>query len=416
MGEASLNVDWSSSQSIVLLNPHLASGEREALREVAVWGESQIQSANQGLIWITTSGSTNGSASLIALRRSGFLASAQAVVNRFSLTSADSWVLALPLWHVGGLSILARAHLQKASVYVFQEKWSAPQFFEFLNDKKPALLSLVPTQLFDLVQLGVRSPVGLKKVFLGGAILEDSIARRALDLGWPVVSTFGMTETSSMIGVNDLNSPQALPLGHFEPLSHVELRQDAESAALQVRGPSVFAAKISKDDRALGKAEGFRGWSVREFPAGSWWSSSDMISWGERSFQWLGREDDFIKVKGEGLFLSKVLEHLNSFLRRDGQVQFRLSAVGIHNLSDPRRGARLVGMIEDLEEPNASTKEFCERKISDYNQAVPSHEKIYGFVIRADWPRTDLGKLRRQEAAEILENSKEQIVPVNYNK
>jgi len=144
-------IDFESGETAVLLNPRLpeetAGQVRERLARAPV---------PPGLVWLATSGS-RGPAKLVGLRREALLASAAAVNAHLEASVDDAWLLALPTFHVGGLGILARAHISGARVVEpFGEVgWSAERFLDAVRTEGCRLSALVPTQLFDLVETGM---------------------------------------------------------------------------------------------------------------------------------------------------------------------------------------------------------------------------------------------------------------------
>ena len=71
------------------------------------------------------------------------------MISFFKISQHLNWGSVLPLYHVGGLGTIARAYLTQGRV-VFQE-WS--QFSaDWISQNQIHILSLVPTQIFDLVQ------------------------------------------------------------------------------------------------------------------------------------------------------------------------------------------------------------------------------------------------------------------------
>jgi O-succinylbenzoic acid--CoA ligase len=67
------------------------------------------------------------------------------------------------------------------------------------------IASMVPTQLQRLVEAGAQPGPDLRLVMLGGAAADP----RILDAGWPVVTTYGMTQTCSAVAVDGRPLPNA---------------------------------------------------------------------------------------------------------------------------------------------------------------------------------------------------------------
>ena len=64
------------------------------------------------LVWLLSSGTQSvDEIKAIALSIEAILQSAKAVNKHLRATAKDRWLLTLPFYHIGGLSIFARAHL-----------------------------------------------------------------------------------------------------------------------------------------------------------------------------------------------------------------------------------------------------------------------------------------------------------------
>ncbi|MBL7687804.1 MAG: AMP-binding protein, partial [Bdellovibrionaceae bacterium] len=190
-------------------------------------------------LWLATSGTTSGmkSGSLVVLSHEALEVSARAVNSHLQVSSQDRWGLALPLFHIGGLMILIRAALVGVGVSRFDESWDARRFHRWLGDARVTLLSLVPTQVFDLVEAGLTAPRGLRAVIVGGARLEPELFQRARDLGWPLLVSYGMTECGSQVATGSLAEP-----GVLRPLLHVEAR--SVDGVIEIRSRAMMTAKL----------------------------------------------------------------------------------------------------------------------------------------------------------------------------
>ena len=88
---------------------------------------------------------------LVAISKAAFLASALSVNEVLSAEQDDTWVNVLPPYHVGGLSIYARAFLKKSLVVngyknsEAQNKWNASFFVDTIENHGGNLTSLVTT-------------------------------------------------------------------------------------------------------------------------------------------------------------------------------------------------------------------------------------------------------------------------------
>ena len=103
------------------------------------------------------------------LSHRNFLASAEAAARHLGSRPDDRWLACMPLFHVGGLSILLRAALAGLPVVV-HERFDPEAASHALDTEEITLVSLVPTMLERLLDArGERpAPPRLRCVLLGG--------------------------------------------------------------------------------------------------------------------------------------------------------------------------------------------------------------------------------------------------------
>jgi O-succinylbenzoic acid--CoA ligase len=106
-----------------------------------------------------------------------------------------------------------------------------------LREEAVTLVSLVPTTLRRLLDAGLHAggAPALRAVVLGGAAIDPALLRRAREAGIPVRTTYGMTETASMVVVDG------------RPVFCARVR--AEDGELVVRGPMVGGGEHRTRDR-----------------------------------------------------------------------------------------------------------------------------------------------------------------------
>jgi O-succinylbenzoic acid--CoA ligase len=114
-----------------------------------------------------TSGST-GNARHIVLSKTSLLLSAAVVNEHLQVEATSAWGLCLPWWHVGGFGVLARAFQAQCGYALYTEKWQALGALAWLRDMRVTHVSMVPTQLHDIVQARCLAPPSLREVVIGG--------------------------------------------------------------------------------------------------------------------------------------------------------------------------------------------------------------------------------------------------------
>lgn len=369
-----------NGQSHLMLNPRLPSKEREKLEK---WFADF--SGPRDHYWIQSSGSSaaaNESSKLIALSKKAFRSAASAANRFLGATREDVWGLNLPDFHVGGLSIWARseltggrvADLRKPTTLTFREQ--IPNFLSDLRNQGVTLLSLVPTQVYDLVEQRAEPPSSLRAIVVGGAALEASLYRRARELGWPLLPSFGMTEVCSQIATAPLSSLQSDPevYPQLQVLDHLRVQCD-EDGFLILDGESLLTGVCRF-------VEGLAQYQMRQGP----YVSSDRV---ELSFspekkvflKALGRAMEFVKINGEGVNLFALRE---KFAAHSPEMSSQLV---ILDVPDERRGARIIAVTE------AQDLRRLQQALESWNlQAFPP-ERILELRHLKHIPRTELGKV-----------------------
>jgi len=176
-----------------------------------------------------TSGST-GQPKAVMHRAGHHWCSAQAANRQAPLSPGDRWLCSLPLYHVGGLSILFRCLAGGASV-CFPDP--AMSLAAVVREMKSSHLSLVPTQLQRWIRDTDFDLATVKRVLIGGAPLSESLLREALARGVPVATSYGMTETASQVAATP---PGESVEGSGRPLEHAEIMISSEREILVKAG------------------------------------------------------------------------------------------------------------------------------------------------------------------------------------
>ena len=299
---------------------------------------------------IPTSGST-GEPKGVQLSRAALDASARATHARIGLEPDDRWLSCLPWQHIGGIQVMLRARLLDIPL-VIHERFEVDR----VASADATLLSLVPTQLLRLLEAGV-DVARFRVILLGGAAAPASLIGRAAAAGAPVVTTYGMSETSGGC-VYD---------GH--PLDGVEVRL-GPSGQIQVRGPVLMSGYRLRPDL-----------DAESFDDG-WFVTSDLGVLDDKGgLTVTGRADDVIITGGENVVASQVAAVL--------AAHPDLSEVAVTGLDDSEWGQRLVavavprraGVVPSL----AELREWCGDRLS-------AAARPRSLVVVDDIPKLGSGK------------------------
>lgn len=338
------------------------------------------------LVYFKTSGSS-GEPKWIGLSREALRVSADAVNRHLEVGASSVWVLALPVEHVGGFGVVMRALQAGCGLERFGRKWNAPEFAAWLASVQATHLSLVPTQVHDLVAAGLRAPSSLRAVVVGGGCLSAVDGRAARELGWPVLASYGMTEAGSQIATQGLElldssySPEPLGL-----LPCWEARS-SDSGRIEIRGDALFRGWLRREES---------GWRFEE-RAGDWFVTSDSGTVEGRQIRIAGRADARVKILGELVDPAAVQAEIVT--ASAGAIHQRELAVVA--VDDARAGKRLVLVHENSVPPAA-----IEAALNSYHGQCPGFRRISATAAVEQIPRSPLGKPLGSELSRIASEAK----------
>ena len=354
----------------LLLNPKLPNAERNILVELKEKFESRF--SHSGFFLIASSGSSkreSESVKLISISHEAILNSARRFNQFFGAERHDIWGLVLPTFHVAGLSVLARAFLVSAQVVMTD--WTADNMENWLKLNSISFLSLVPAQVYDLVQRKIQAPLTIKKVFVGAGALSTSLRADFRKLGWPVVETYGMTETCSMIAIRENQRKE------FSLLPGV--RVQCEEGFLKISCDSLAHSAIQKK----------QGDSIVTLFASDWLLTEDRARVSNEGIEFLGRSSEYIKVLGEGVSLPELREKLDEISLSNNRG---FGERYLFSVADERTENLLVLVVQ-----NTVPEDVAEKLVAEFNRVVRGYEKIHKVVRVAQIPLTNLGKIKIED-------------------
>jgi O-succinylbenzoic acid--CoA ligase len=283
---------WEQGKVACPINPRLPPGRREEMIQELT--QTPIVSKEGLAVLLFTSGST-GMPKIAGISHRALLKSALSVVEALSIERSDRWCLSLPLYHVGGIGIVLRCMLAQATV-VF-------------DAKEATLLSLVPTQLYRMLKTNDPGLLAKRAIIVGGAPIPEEL----LGKGLPLMTTWGMTETSSMMTLS----------GNVLCKREVKLEGDGE---ILVRGEVLFEGYLQED-----------GTLKRPMTQDGWFATKDLGAFEDGKLCIKGRKDRLFIAYGENVHPEEIEEEI---LKLRGILQ----AVVVP-ISDPEIGAFPVAFV-----------------------------------------------------------------------
>lgn len=326
-----------------LLNPEI-QWQKSILDFLEEW-----RSDNEFVI-AHTSGST-GQPKAISLPKSAMRLSARLTGEFFGLKNGDKALLGMPVNFIAGKMMLVRAAELKLQLFCIGPK-SKIDFNEF-----PALdfVPLTPMQLensFDSID-------SIKTLLIGGAPLSDALRSRLLKKNVNAYESYGMTETITHIGLKKIAED------FFETLPQVKISKDSRNC-LTIQTP-YFEEEIITNDLV---------------------EIAD-----EKHFKWLGRYDNIINSGGIKLIPEQIEEKLKAHIKQTFIVAGK---------PDDLLGEKLILIIEDPKSaaiPGRSTKGL-ENQLPFL--VLDKYEIPKEMYFIKEFPRTESGKIKRKETANLL--------------
>lgn len=354
-------IDWHSNETDIFLNPRIENHKKLRYNHLL---KEQTQLA--GHIWFATSGTT-GNFKCVALSKKALLCSARAVNEHFDSTSSDIWINVLPTFHVGGAGVFARSFLAQAKVinlYSDDKKWNPQEFTLLAEQAKATLSALVPTQLHDLVKKQIKSPKSLRAIIIGGGHLDTSLRSQALELGWRIYPSYGLTECASQVATSKV--------GQLEILNHIEAKIDPQGFIL-LKSPSLLTTYAFIEENTI---------RFYDPKIDGWFNTGDKGILDGKYLTVLGRGADFLKIGGESVNLQQAQSHLE-------RLKIELKIVQ-ETLLFPQKDERLGHIIAMCVE-GVLTSEI-QTLLEEYNKKVLPFERIRHIITVDTIQRTPLEK------------------------
>ena len=329
---------------------------------------------------IYTSGTT-GRPKGAVLTHGNFYWSAVGSAANLGVEADDRWLACLPLYHVGGLSIVLRSAIYGTTA-VIHERFDEARVVRALREERVMLLSVVAAMLQRIYAVDSDPyPSTLRAVLLGGGPAPRPLLEASAERGVPVLQTYGLSETCSQVAT--LSSADALrKLGSAGlPLSGTTVRIEidgseaprGEIGEIVVSGPTVCAGYLNRPEAT---AEAIRD---------GWLHTGDLGYLDDEGYLYVAdRRDDLIVSGGENVYPAEVESALLAFPG--------IEECAVVGLPDERWGALVTAVLvpsTGVELDAAAVEAHLRERLAGYK--VPRRID----VTTAPLPRTASGKVQR---------------------
>lgn len=349
---------------------------------------SDFNSSNIAVMLFTSG--TSGKPKAVPLSYDNLFAAFKAGNSIFNYSEDDSWYLNLPLYHIGGFSILVRAMLAGSSI-ILPESNELGTLKINLEILKPTLVSLVPTQLKRICENEIQPNKKLRAALIGGGFSDETILTQAINLGWKIYKVYGSTETSAFVTALTSAEVNAKPNSVGKPLQNVKIKiYDDErndlpinmSGEVAVKAESLFSGYFENNEA-----------TSNAFYSG-YYLTGDFGFFDEDGYLFLeNRRTDLIVSGGENISPIEIEQAISLFPNID--------EVCVFGLPDREWGEIAAVVISSKDKSEIDFSElriFLKEKLSSFK--LP--KKYYQL---AELPKSAIGKIKRSEVKKRFTSS-----------
>jgi len=327
-----------------------------------------------------TSG-TSGAPKGACLTYGNIFYSAMASAYRIGVLPHDRWLCVLPLYHVGGMSVILRSALYGTAVDL-HPRFELEAVNHALTYDPVTMVSLVPTMLHRLMDIRRQEwNPDFRLVLLGGAAPAEALIQRCVEEGIPVSTTYGLTEAASQVATALPEQVIQKPKSVGTPLMFASVRViddngeevlRREYGQIVVSGPTVMAGYYRNED------------ATRRTIINGELHTGDIGYLDEDGALWVvQRRTDLIVTGGENVYPAEVEAVL---LKHPG-----VEAAVVFGVNDAEWGQRVAAVIQLNDEASIEPAEldaWCREHLAGYK--CP---RRYHFV--DSLPLTASGKINR---------------------
>jgi len=333
-----------------------------------------------------TSGSS-GKPKAVELSFSNLIQSAKIGNKYLKQTKEDRWLASLPFYHIGGFSIIFRALIFGTEI-ILPNNLKLQSIIQTINQLKPTLISLVSSQMSELLKNNIHPDDELSHVLLGGGFIDSNLMREALHKGWNVSKVYGSTETSSFVTVLSPDEFKVKPESVGKPIppneiiiydeNRNELPNNTEGE-IAIKSPAVMKGYL-KDDTA----------TKNKLFNGVYLTGDIGYKDPEGYIHVVNRRSDLIVTGGENVNPAELEEMIMKFSK--------VKEVCVFGIDDVTWGQKIAAVIV-----SQTSEKFEIEELEDFLKNKIASFKIPKQIFFVDeLPKTELGKIKRETVKQMF--------------
>ncbi|MEC0520921.1 o-succinylbenzoate--CoA ligase [Bacillus inaquosorum] len=295
------------------------------------------------------------------------------------ITEQDRWLIALPLFHISGLSALFKSVIYGMTV-VLHQRFSVSDVLDSIARHQVTMISAVQTMLASLLEETSRCPETIRCILLGGGPAPLPLLEECREKGFPVFQSYGMTETCSQIVTLSPEFSMEKLGSAGKPLFSCEIKIERDGQAckpfehgeIMVKGPNVMKSYFNRESA-----------NEASFQNG-WLKTGDLGYLDSDGFLYvLDRRSDLIISGGENIYPAEVESVLLSHPA--------VAEAGVSGAEDQKWG-KVPHAYLVLHKPVSAEEltAYCKERLAKYK--IPAK-----FFILDSLPRNASNKLLRNQ-------------------
>jgi acyl-CoA synthetase (AMP-forming)/AMP-acid ligase II len=370
---------------VAVTDNNAGTGEYAQFLESGAATELPAPAPDAPWLMLYTSGTT-GRPKGCLLTQTGQMASTSASLVYWGVGQEDRLLIALPLFHVGGLGILLTHFAAGAASIICRRHLATPALLDLAVAESCRSLCVSPTLLPEIIALQRTAPRNLtiSRVTMGGGMHETALVREVRDvLGTEILAGYGQTEAGNFVCYLNATEQLKRPTACGRPLRHIQASiQDAdgtpvppgEVGELCLRGPSIMSGYWRNPTATAA--------TLRN----GWLRSGDMMRLDADGFlHFVSRSKELIKSGGENVYPREVELVL---LAHPG-----VADACVFGVPDETWGEAVKAAIV----PNPTNPPDPAALVAWCRQHIAGYKRPRYIEFMASLPRSPLGKLATQD-------------------
>ena len=306
-------------------------------------------------------------------------ANASSTADAWKLGAGDVALVDAPLFHTGGLNVLATPLLYAGGTVVVAPRFEAEASGDLIVEHRATIAFGVPTMLERFIATGVVDRSSVRLWVTGGAPCPHSLLDAFAEKGRMLVQGFGMTEC----GPNCFRPFDGMAKGAIGlPTRALEMRlvdddgadvPEGESGELLLRGPQLFLGYFRDPEATRG--------AFRD----GWLKTGDVLRATPEGWFVAGRKKEMFISGGENVYPAEVEAAL--------MAHAAVAEAAVVSVPDPKWGEAGVAYV--LTRATATPEElrvFLRERIAAYKVPRTIH-------VEGELPRTASNKIDKQALA-----------------